>query len=101
MAQNLTVMSAIMRSDNPFGVRRSDMGQMGMGSAQGYGLMGLTLSDPYYGGLEAPEKLTKRLKFSTNFSYFGLSLWSLQTQKYGSDGVRPICPYPWADPIPI
>ena len=58
------------------------MGQVGVGSAEGYGLMGLTPSDQYFGGLGAQEKPTKKLKFSKNFSYFGLSLWSLQTQKY-------------------
>ena len=52
---------------------RSDMGQMGMGLAQGYGLIVLTPSAPYFRGLEAPEKQKKRLKFRKNFKYFGLS----------------------------
>ena len=47
------------------------MGQMGMGQAQGYGLMGLTPSDPYFRGLGAPETdIKKGQKFNSDFSYY-------------------------------
>ena len=47
-------------------------------------MMGLTPSDPIwpiFWGFGGSRKTNKRLKFSTNFSYLGLSLWSLQTPK--------------------
>ena len=48
------------------------MGQMGMGLAQGYGLMVLTPSDPHFRGLEAPETATKNgPKSNSHFSYYG------------------------------
>ena len=48
------------------------MNQMGMGQAQGYGLMGLTPSDPYFRGLGAPETdIKKGPKLNSDFSYYG------------------------------
>ena len=54
------------------------MGQMGMGQAQGYGLMGLTPSDPYFRGLGDPETDPRNgPKLNSNFSYKGFrkSIW--------------------------
>ena len=46
------------------------MGQMGMGQAQRYGLMGLTPFDPYFRGLGAPETDPRNgPKLYSNFNY--------------------------------
>ena len=61
------------------------MGQMGMGQAQGYGLMGLTPSDPYFRGLGAPETDIKKAKNLTVISAI-IGSDSLFGVRYGSYG---------------
>ena len=50
------------------------MGQMGMGSTKRYGIKGLTPSEPYFMGLKAPEKPTKKAKIQHKLHLFWAQL---------------------------
>ena len=101
ITQNCTVISAIIGSDSPFGVR---YGSDGYGVCPGVRTDGCYPIWPIFFGLEAPLTEPKIAEISAEFKPFCWFFWSLQTPKiwvrWGQIGSEPLVHTPGPTPYP-